>query len=176
MFTARLGRSSEPAIPRRDRPGLGRDGRPIPVVDSHPSPRPCGLPQRPMARRLRVLLVEDQPINRIVAVRMLERLGHSSTVAADGCEALVHIAAEPFDVVLMDVQMPGMDGLEAVAALRALERGTGRHLTTVALTAHAMKGDRERFLAAGFDDYLSKPIRPDELREALDRLALCPVG
>ena len=145
-------------------------GSPASRVEVAP-PRSLERPPIDPAGRLHVLLVEDQSVNRKVAVRMLERLGHSSAVALDGREALDRLESGAYDAVLMDVQMPVMGGLEAIAALRALERGTGRHLPAIALTAHALKGDREHCLEAGFDGYLSKPIRPDELREALERLA-----
>ena len=120
--------------------------------------------------RLEVLLAEDHPVNQKVAVRMLERLGHSVVVAPDGAHALRALRSGRFDVVLMDLQMPEMDGFEAVRAIRAGEAGTGRRLPVLALTAHAMQGDRERCLDAGFDGYLAKPVRQAELVEALGTL------
>jgi two-component system, sensor histidine kinase and response regulator len=117
---------------------------------------------------LHVLLAEDHPINQKVAVRMLERLGHSVIVASDGIEALEALKAGDFDVVLMDLQMPRMDGFEAVRAIRQREAGSGNHIEVVALTAHAMQGDRERCLAAGFDAYLAKPVRQTDLQAALE--------
>ena len=102
---------------------------------------------------------------------MLERLGHSVVVAPDGRQALDALEAGDFDVVLMDVQMPEMDGFEAVRAIRAARGRDGQHMPVIALTAHAMQGDRERCLAAGFDDYLAKPIRQAELERALQTLA-----
>jgi CheY-like chemotaxis protein len=135
---------------------------PDPTLTPTAAPRPGGL---------RVLLAEDHPVNRKVAVSMLEGLGHSVAVAADGSGALAALDAGEFDAVLMDVQMPVMDGFEATAALRAREAGTGRHTPVIALTAHAMKGDRERCLASGFDGYLPKPIRRDDLAAALAALA-----
>ena len=119
-------------------------------------------------RRLRVLLVEDNPVNRAVAARLLERRGQIVTIARNGREAVDLIKARPFDVALMDLQMPEMDGLEATAAIRASEEGTGRRLPIVAMTAHAMKGDRERCLRAGMDAYVSKPIQAGDLFEAID--------
>ena len=116
---------------------------------------------------LRVLLAEDNAVNQRLATRLLEKRGHHVVVTGNGREALAALEKEPFDLVLMDVQMPEMDGLEATAALRAKETGTGAHLWVIALTAHAMKGDRERCIAAGMDGYLSKPIRPPELDEML---------
>jgi signal transduction histidine kinase/CheY-like chemotaxis protein len=116
---------------------------------------------------LRVLLAEDNLVNQRLASRMLEKRGHSVVVAGNGLEALEALEKESFDLVFMDVQMPEMDGFEATAAIRKGERGTGIHLPVVALTAHAMKGDREKCLAGGMDGYLSKPIRPLELDELL---------
>jgi len=122
---------------------------------------------------LRVLLAEDNPVNRRLATRLLEKRGHSVAVAGDGREALAAIAKERFDLVLMDLQMPEMDGFEATAAIREKEKTSGAHLWIVALTAHAMKGDRERCLAGGMDGYLTKPIRPQELDEVL-QVCLAP--
>ena len=127
-------------------------------------------------RRLRVLLAEDNEVNQELAVRMLEKRGHAVTVAGNGREALAALGGGAFDLVLMDVQMPEMDGLEATAAIREREAGAGRHIPVIALTAHAMKGDRERCLAAGMDGYLSKPIRTAELSEAIARLGLAPAA
>jgi TMAO reductase system sensor TorS len=121
-------------------------------------------------RRLRVLLAEDHPVNRQLAVKLLEREGHTVVVAKNGQEALRALEAGTFDVVLMDVQMPVMNGMEATEALRRSERGTGRHVPVVALTANAMKGDRERYLKCGMDGYLAKPIRRKELAETLQRV------
>jgi CheY-like chemotaxis protein len=118
-------------------------------------------------RPLRILLAEDNPVNQTLATRILERLGHKVQVVNNGKEALAQAQAEEFDVILMDVQMPEMDGLEATAAIRNAEAGTGKHVPIVAMTAHAMKGDREKCLSAGMDEYLSKPIRIDELKRAM---------
>jgi CheY-like chemotaxis protein len=119
---------------------------------------------------LRILLAEDHPVNQKVAVRMLERLGHSVIVAPDGLQTLRALEAGTFDVVLMDVQMPEMDGFEAVRAIREREGGSRARLPVLALTAHAMHGDRERCLEAGFDAYLAKPIRQADLQAALEAL------
>ncbi len=116
----------------------------------------------------RVLLAEDGAINQQVAVRLLEERGHSVVVVNNGRAAVEQVAAQPFDVVLMDVQMPDMDGLEATAAIRRAEAQTGEHVPIVAMTAHAMKGDRDRFLAAGMDGYVAKPVRPHELYAAVE--------
>ncbi len=122
------------------------------------------------ARALHLLLAEDNPVNQKLAVRLLEKQGHSIVVAADGRQAVEAVERQSFDLVLMDVQMPEMDGFEATAAIRELERETGRHIPILAMTAYAMKGDRERCLDAGMDGYVSKPIQPRELWQAIDRL------
>jgi len=112
---------------------------------------------------LRILLAEDNPVNQLLAARLLGKQGHSVAVAHNGREALERIEAQPFDLVLMDVQMPELDGLEATAAIREREKTTGGHIPIVAMTAHAMRGDQERCLAAGMDGYVSKPINVKEL-------------
>ncbi len=122
-------------------------------------------------RRLRILLAEDSPVNQHLACGLLTGMGHEVVVAANGREALEALDSQEFDLVLMDVQMPEMDGLTAVREIRRRERGTGRRLPIVALTAHAMQGDRQRCLDAGMDDYLSKPVRPGTLRDSLWRHA-----
>ncbi len=132
------------------------------------NPKPVG--------RLRVLLAEDHVVNQKVATHLLKNLGHQATVVGDGLQALAALEGETFDVVLMDIQMPEMDGFQAVATLRERERQRGGHMRVIALTAHALKGDRERCLGAGFDDYLCKPLRATELREALDSLAAEPAS
>jgi PAS domain S-box-containing protein len=119
---------------------------------------------------LRILVAEDHPVNQKVAVRMLEHLGHSVVVAPDGRMALAVLEAGEFDLVLMDLQMPEMDGFEAVRMIRAREATTGKHVPILALTAHAMQGDRERCLQSGFDGYLAKPIRQADLQKALEVL------
>ncbi|HYN01902.1 MAG TPA: response regulator, partial [Vicinamibacteria bacterium] len=129
----------------------------------------------PGGRRLRVLVAEDNAVNQQVAVGMLERAGHEAVVAANGREALALLEKEAFDLVLMDVQMPELDGLETTAAIRERERVRGGHLPIVAVTAHAMKGDAERCLAAGMDGYVAKPLQPRELQAAIAR-AVAPEG
>jgi two-component system, sensor histidine kinase and response regulator len=123
-------------------------------------------------RKLHVLLAEDNAVNQKLAARLLERRGHQVTVTANGREALAALDRENFDVVLMDVQMPEMDGFEATAAVRGRERNTGRHLPIIAMTAHAMRGDQERCLASGMDGYISKPIRAQELISLLERFSV----
>jgi len=125
-------------------------------------------------RRLRVLLAEDNPVNRKLAIRLLEKHGHSVTAAGDGRAAVAALEKDTFDLVLMDVQMPEMDGFEATAAIRQREKDTGDHVRIIAMTAHAMKGDRDRCLAAGMDGYLAKPISAAELFKAVG--ALVPVS
>ncbi|RIK81134.1 MAG: hypothetical protein DCC68_09315 [Planctomycetota bacterium] len=122
------------------------------------------------ARSLRVLVVEDSVVNQRLAMRLLEKRGHRPKLAANGDEALAAIEKEPFDVVLMDGEMPKMDGLTATAKIREREAPTGKRLPIVAMTAHAMKGDRERFLAAGMDGYLAKPLEPALLFRTIERL------
>jgi signal transduction histidine kinase/CheY-like chemotaxis protein len=131
-----------------------------------PAEREAVRPPAP-ARRFRVLLAEDNAVNQKLAVSLLAKQGHEVVVARDGREALAALEQEPFDLVLMDLEMPGMDGLEATGHIRAREHGTGRHTPVVAMTAHAMKGDRERCLAAGMDAYLAKPIRAGQLLEVV---------
>ena len=124
----------------------------------------------PVSRRpLRILLAEDNSVNQRVAVMTLEKIGHEVSVVAHGQAALQKLQNEEFDVVLMDVQMPIMSGEEATACIRQGERDSGRHLPIIAMTAHAMKGDRERLLRAGMDDYLAKPIQSSELMRVLER-------
>jgi CheY-like chemotaxis protein len=112
---------------------------------------------------LQILLTEDNIVNQRVALRILEKAGHSVVIAGNGREALHALERQPFDLVLMDVQMPEMDGLEAAALIRQNEKGTGRHVPIIAMTAHAMTGDQERCLAAGMDAYIAKPIRSGDL-------------
>ncbi len=126
--------------------------------------------RRPLGSGRRILLAEDNRVNQRVASRMLENAGHSVVLAETGKEALDAHAQESFDLVLMDVQMPEMDGWEATAAIRARERPAGLHTPIVAMTAHAMGGDRERCLLAGMDDYISKPVNSATLLEVVERV------
>jgi PAS domain S-box-containing protein len=123
----------------------------------------------PPARSLCVLVAEDHPVNQLLIRRLLEQRKHTVTLAENGRIALELMQTKRFDLALVDVQMPEMDGIETTGALRAWERGNGTHLPVVALTAHAMQGDRERCLAAGMEDYLTKPIRVSELERVLQR-------
>jgi CheY-like chemotaxis protein len=128
-------------------------------------------PPREPARPLRVLLAEDNAVNQRLAIRLLEKQGHSVAVAATGAAAVAAVERATFDLLLMDLQMPEMDGFEATALIRAREKTTGRRLPIVAMTAHAMKGDRERCLGAGMDGYISKPVHSKELFETIANLA-----
>jgi signal transduction histidine kinase/CheY-like chemotaxis protein len=124
----------------------------------------------PPVRLLRILLAEDTPANQKLVIRILEKRGHAVEVADNGRKAIEEAARQPFDAILMDVQMPVMDGFQATAAIRSLENGNGR-APIIAMTAHAMKGDLERCLEAGMDAYLAKPINRRELIEVVERLA-----
>ena len=121
-------------------------------------------------RSLRILLAEDNAVNRQLVTALLGKRGHTTVAVVNGREAVAAVAKGGFDLVLMDVQMPEMDGLEATAAIRSAEEGTGTHVPIVALTAHAMKGDREACLAAGTDEYLSKPVNATELFALIESL------
>ncbi len=125
---------------------------------------------REARRKLRILLAEDNAINRELAVRLLEKRGHAVVTARNGREALATLEAQKFDLVLMDIQMPEVDGFEATRLIREKEKTAGGHLPIVAMTAHAMKGDRERCLEAGMDGYVSKPIEPRALIESIEGL------
>lgn len=126
---------------------------------------------QPIARPLRLLLAEDNSVNQRLAVRLLEKRGHHARVVGNGRQALEAWRGEPFDLILMDVQMPEMDGFEATAAIRAEEQERGGHIGIIAMTAHAMKGDRERCLAAGMDGYLAKPLQPQEMMRVIEEMA-----
>ncbi|HEV1993653.1 MAG TPA: response regulator [Candidatus Acidoferrum sp.] len=140
----------------------GADKKPVPLVTQHAL--------REEKNRRRVLLAEDNHVNQTLARRLLEKRGYTVSVAGDGRAALQAFEKESFDLVLMDVQMPEMDGFEATAAIRAKEKETGGRVPIIAMTAHALKGDRERCLAAGMDGYVSKPIRTDELFSAIEEM------
>ena len=121
--------------------------------------------------RLRVLLAEDNRVNQRLAQRLLQKCGHDVALAGNGREVLAALESSDFDVALMDVQMPEMDGFEATAAIREKERIAGKHLPIIAMTAHAMSGDRERCLDAGMDGYLAKPLHAAELFQTMNQLA-----
>ena len=137
------------------------------------APRPAAAPAKPrmdagMAERhpLRILLAEDNVVNQKLAMRLLQQMGYRADLASNGIEAIECCERQPYDVVLMDVQMPEMDGLEASRRIAA-KWPAGQRPRIVAMTANAMQGDREECLAAGMDDYVTKPIRVDALVQAL---------
>lgn len=123
----------------------------------------------------RILLAEDNPVNQRLALRLLEKEGHLVVVATNGKEAFSQWLQHPFDLILMDVQMPLMDGFETTHQIRRAESQSKTHIPIIALTAHAMSGDRERCLNSGMDDFLTKPIRKDELAQIVLRYTT-PVG
>jgi two-component system, sensor histidine kinase and response regulator len=134
--------------------------------------RPAKLVTRHTLREgrapLRIPLTEDNAVNQRLASRLLDKQGHVVMMADDGVKALKACNENTFDLILMDVQMPVMDGMEATAAIRQTEQNTKHHIPIIAMTAHAMAGDRKRFLNAGMDGYVSKPIHARELLEAID--------
>ncbi len=140
----------------------------LPVAEVAGAP-PAGAHHE--TKPMNVLLAEDNAVNRRIATQMLQRLGHKVTAVGNGLEALASSSRQRFDAVLMDVQMPELDGLGAARAIRERERYTGAHLPIIALTAHAMAGDQEHCLAAGMDDYVAKPVEMEALRAALGRVA-----
>ena len=129
-----------------------------------------------LRKALRILLAEDNPVNQKVATRLLERLGYRADVVANGLEVLEALDRQTYDVILMDIQMPEMDGLTALARLRERFADDGERPWVIALTAYALPGERDRFLAAGMDDYLSKPVRLEDLAEALERVPRAESG
>jgi two-component system, sensor histidine kinase and response regulator len=136
--------------------------KPVPLVTRHTL--------RETQNQARILLAEDNTVNQTLAVRLLEKRGYAVSVARDGQAAIAALEKDTFDLVLMDIQMPGMDGFEATSAIRKKEKQVGGHVPIIAMTAHALKGDQERCLAAGMDDYISKPIRTTELFAAIERM------
>jgi two-component system, sensor histidine kinase and response regulator len=135
-----------------------------------PKPKLVARNYEPGKQGMKILLAEDNAVNQTLAIRLLEKHGHHVVLAVNGREALDALEKENFDLVLMDVQMPIMDGLEAMRAIRKKEATTGGHLPIIALTAHAMKGDRERCMEAGADDYMTKPIRTPDMMAAINRI------
>jgi CheY-like chemotaxis protein len=141
-------------------------GEAIPGADQEPAVAGMATSVSP----LRILLAEDSLVNQKLAVALLERHGHDVRVVNNGREAIAAVESDEFDLILMDVQMPTMDGFEATAAIRAREKDTGRHIPIVAMTAHALKGDREMCLEVGMDEYISKPIRAASLFRTIQRV------
>jgi CheY-like chemotaxis protein len=121
-------------------------------------------------KKLHILIAEDNPINQKLVVRLLQKQGHTPVVANNGREAVEAWAQQTFDAILMDMMMPEMDGLEATMMIREREKATGQHIPIIAITANAMLGDREKCLAAGMDEYISKPVDVTKLYEALHHL------
>jgi CheY-like chemotaxis protein len=142
---------------------LGASDAPLPSSSAVPKPSGASLSD------LRVLVVEDHPVNQHLVTMFLAKRGHRARVAGNGREALEAMAHDHFDAILMDVQMPVMSGFEATRAIRRSERDSGRHIPIIAMTAYALKGDRERCLESGMDAYITKPIRPEALLDALER-------
>jgi two-component system, sensor histidine kinase and response regulator len=139
---------------------LPKGHREVPRINSTPR----------SATRSRVLIAEDNVVNQTLARRLLEKHGYLVSVVGDGRAAVAALKRQSFDMVLMDVQMPGMDGFEATAAIRKQEHLSGKHIPIIAMTAHALKGDQERCLAAGMDGYVSKPIRSKELYAVIESM------
>jgi PAS domain S-box-containing protein len=180
-FTADLGLSDPPQTPQADVPWVqARSTLPVPVA-IHPGPAGSGGPPgcppakgAPVRAGLRILVAEDNAINRAFATAILRKGGHSVVLAANGREAVEAAGREAFDMVFMDVQMPEMDGFTATRRIRDTELASGRHTPIAAMTAHAMTGDRERCLSAGMDDYLSKPLETAPLLALLSRISASP--
>jgi two-component system sensor histidine kinase/response regulator len=139
-------------------------------VQKKPEPLLTRHTLREEKHRIRILLAEDNAINQTLAVRVLEKRGYSVTVARDGQAAVQAFQTGGFELVPMDIQMPGMDGFEATAAIRAKEKLTGTHTPIIAMTAHALVGDQERCFASGMDGYVSKPIRTSELFSIIESM------
>ncbi len=162
-FTSRLQLAPEPALPDEMRP-----------VDSISLQNMLGVVGTTSGRlpaSLSVLLAEDNIINQHLVKRLLEKRGHSVTVTGSGRAALEQVATKSFDVILMDVQMPDMDGLQASTRIREIEKARGTYTPILALTAHTMKGDRERCLAAGMDQFINKPIDAERFVEVVEAAA-----
>jgi two-component system, sensor histidine kinase and response regulator len=158
LLTAILTALSQRQMPTNDRPAL---------VTRHTL--------RESARKLRILVAEDNAVNQAVIMRVLQKMGHTPVLAQNGKEALAFALRENFDLVFMDVQMPEMDGLAATGAIREGEKDRGTHVPIFAMTAHAMKGDRERCLQAGMDGYITKPVRFSDIEQTLSGLTKTPV-
>jgi CheY-like chemotaxis protein len=141
----------------------------IPDAERQTRNAPAQKNRLPAGRSLHVLLAEDNGVNQILATKILEKLGHRVTVVDDGRAAVEAAKSTRFDLIAMDIQMPELDGLQACRAIREWEQAGGGHVPIIAMTAHAMKGDRERCIEAGMDGYVAKPIHTDELAAAIDQ-------
>ncbi|HZV07179.1 MAG TPA: ATP-binding protein [Gemmataceae bacterium] len=168
-FTARFGLVAKPIKPSELLTAIEQASQSSSRAVPRHAGRVCETVEQSLPP-LRILLVEDNVVNQRVGTKLLEKQGHTVVLAGNGREALAALDSASFDVVLMDVQMPEMDGFEATAVLRQREAGTDRHQLIIALTAHAMQGDRERCLAAGMDGYVSKPLQAGELMKAIREL------
>ena len=149
-------------------------GQPIGLITRHSlaearAEKKAAAPEALTAKRVRVLVAEDNPVNQKLAIRMLEKFNLSVDVAANGREVIDMLGKAPYDLVFMDCHMPEMDGYEATVSIRQSEKGSGKHLSIVAMTANAMQGDREKCLSAGMDDYITKPIRREAIQEMLQK-------
>jgi CheY-like chemotaxis protein len=138
-----------------------------------PADQPAAVPNAEKTPERSILLVEDNAVNQLVAMKLIRKHGHAVTVANNGCDAIELLQKQTFDLILMDIQMPEMDGFEATSIIRQREAGSGIRVPIIAITAHAMKGDEENCLEAGMDGYLSKPIDGSKLIEMIERWA-CP--
>jgi CheY-like chemotaxis protein len=144
-----------------------------------PTPAPALITRHTVRQHrqgLHILLAEDNVVNQRLAARLLEKWGHTVTVVSTGKDVLTALAQQSFDLVLMDVQMPEMDGLEATTAIRLQERRTATYMPIIAMTANALQGDAEQCIAAGMDGYIAKPVRPDDLYTAITRLLESHIG
>jgi PAS domain S-box-containing protein len=168
-FTVQVGLVSNPARAFASEESVATDLGLQDTGDTQPEPT-AGCNECAEGAKLRVLVAEDNPVNQMLVVRLLEKQGHSVFVAGTGRGALEALGEHELDVVLMDVQMPDMDGFEATAAIREREKGTTKHRPIIAMTAYAMRGDHERCLAAGMDGYISKPISGAALTREIDRV------
>jgi CheY-like chemotaxis protein len=128
------------------------------------------MPPSVAVRSLRILVAEDNRVNQLVVTRLMEKQGHTVTVTASGREAIAALNRDTFDVILMDIHMPELDGLQATRMIRAREQYTGFHIPIIAVTAFAMKGDAEKCLNAGMDAYIAKPIQASELFLKINQL------
>jgi CheY-like chemotaxis protein len=147
-------------------------GIPMPEAQGYEDEEEYGSEGERADRILKILIAEDNPVNQAVAAGVLRKRGHKILLANNGAEAVRFFEHEPVDIVLMDLQMPEMDGFTAVKNIRRIETGTGNHVPIIAVTAHAMKGDRERCLASGMDAYLAKPFPKEELVRLVESMAL----
>jgi signal transduction histidine kinase/ActR/RegA family two-component response regulator len=163
-FTARFKLVPEPAA--------GEGAQPTDLLSLQKMVEAVGTARGRPSSNLAILIAEDNPVNQRLAMRLLEKRGHTVTLAGTGREALARVLDQRFDVILMDVQMPDMDGLETTAQIRRIEKATDTHTPILALTAHTMKGDRERCLAAGMDNFIHKPIDAARFVEAVEAAAL----